>query len=59
MAITRPTRQPLLDGARALLKLGYDPAAVVTARHAGSEIVAMRRPRRAGQWTIKERDGAG
>jgi hypothetical protein len=25
MAITRPTRQPMLDGARALLALGYAP----------------------------------
>ena len=32
----------MFDGARALLALGYDPMTVVRARHAGSEIVAMR-----------------
>ena len=42
LAITRPTRQPMFDGARALLTLGYDPMTVVRARHTGSETVAMR-----------------
>ena len=49
MSITRPTRQPQLDGARALLALGYPPETIITARHAGSDIVAMQRgPGRAG-----------
>ena len=42
IAITRPTRQPRLDGARALLALGYAPETAITARHAGSDTIAMR-----------------
>ena len=42
MAITRPTRQPLLDGARTLPALGYAPETRIVARHAGSDIIALR-----------------
>lgn len=34
-AIVTGTRQPLVDGARAMLAAGYDPAAMLTMRHAG------------------------
>jgi hypothetical protein len=60
MTITRPTRQPLFDGARALLALGYDPAGAVTARHAGSDTIAMRSTiGEAAHWTIEEADRGG
>jgi hypothetical protein len=36
------SRQPLLDGARALLELGYDLNATVVMRHAGSTIDSLR-----------------
>jgi hypothetical protein len=39
-AITRFTRQPLYDGCRELLALGYSPRTVVRVRHAGT--IAMR-----------------
>ena len=35
------TRQPLLDGARALLAAGHHPDTVVVMRHAGSEVDAL------------------
>ncbi len=35
------TREPLLDGARALIAAGYHPDTIVTMRHAGSEIDAL------------------
>jgi hypothetical protein len=60
VAITRPTRQPLLDGARALVALGYPAEAVVTARHAGSAVVAMRSTvGGAARWAVEERDQGG
>ena len=36
------TRQPLLDGARHLLALGYPPDTAVVMRHAGSGIDSLR-----------------
>ncbi len=35
------TREPLLDGARALLGAGYHPDTIAVMRHAGSEIDAL------------------
>jgi hypothetical protein len=60
MAITKPTRQPFFDGARALLALGYPPETAIQSRHQGSEVVAMRSTvGEAAKWTIKERDRGG
>lgn len=60
MAITKPARQPLFDGARALLALGHDPAEVVAARHAGSDTIAMHGTLGdLARWTIEERDQGG
>src|SRR5262245_46358965 len=36
------TRQPLLDGARRLLELGYDPSLALVMRHEGRTIEALR-----------------
>jgi hypothetical protein len=59
-AITRPTRQPLLDGARALLALGYAPETRIAARHAGSTIVTVRSTvGEAARWTIEDADRGG
>ena len=35
------SRQPFLDGARALLSHGYDPAAPYNMRHANSEMLSF------------------
>jgi Fe2+ transport system protein FeoA len=40
--IVRSSRTPLLDAARRLLELGADPDAIITMRHAGSEIDSLR-----------------
>lgn len=40
--IVARTREPLLDGARALLAAGYHPDTVIVLRHAGSDINALR-----------------
>jgi hypothetical protein len=49
------TSEPLLDGARALLKRGAHPGAVVTTRHAGSPHIAMRSTvGEAARWTVQE-----
>ncbi len=39
--IVARTRQPLLDGARALLTAGYHPDTVAVMRHAGSDVDAL------------------
>jgi hypothetical protein len=58
--LTRPTRQPFFDAARALLALGYPPETIITARHCGSSIVAMRGViGELAEWTVKERDSGG
>lgn len=36
------TRQPLLDGARALLRLGFDPTTVVVLKHIGPDTECLR-----------------
>jgi hypothetical protein len=51
------TRQPFVDGARALLALGFDPATTVILKHLGSEIECLRgRLGVAARLTVKERD---
>jgi hypothetical protein len=39
--IVARTREPFLDGARALLAAGYHPDTIVIMRHAGSEVDAL------------------
>jgi hypothetical protein len=39
--IVARTRQPLLDGARALLAAGHDPDTIAVMRHAGSDADAL------------------
>jgi hypothetical protein len=39
--IIAASRQPFLDGARALLARGYDPAATYNMRHANSEMLSF------------------
>ncbi len=54
------SRQPLFDGARALVALGDPPETMIVARHQGSASIAMRSTvAEAAKWTIEERDGAG
>ena len=58
MALTKPTHQPLYDGARAMLALGYDGATVLRVRHKG--IIAMQGVLgELARWTIEERDRGG
>jgi hypothetical protein len=54
------SRQPFLDGARALLAAGVAPETVLEARHRGSAIVALRSTvGEAARWTIEESDRDG
>jgi hypothetical protein len=55
------SRQPLLDGARALLARGFDPHAMLTMRLASSAADSFRpKPiREWAKWTIAERDRGG
>ena len=58
--IVASTREPLLAGARALLKQGADPNSVVTTRHAGSDHWAMRSTiGAAAALTVVERNSGG
>ena len=58
--LPRSTRQPLFDGARALLKLGHDPERLIEVSHLGSAIVAMRATvGEAARWLIEEPDRGG
>ena len=61
VAVRHQSRQPLLDGARKLLKLGHDPSTLATIRHYGKNYDSFEpRPlRELARWTIKERDRAG
>ena len=55
------SKQPLVDGARALLAAGFDPATALTMRHDGSShdsFAPLRIGRWAG-WTYEERDNGG
>ena len=58
LALTKPTRQPLYDGARAMLALGYDPDTVVQVRHAGT-IACSGVVGELARWWIEERDRGG
>jgi hypothetical protein len=54
------SRQPLYDGARALLDLGYHPDTPLTIRHADKDpSFEPRSITELAQWTITERDRAG
>jgi hypothetical protein len=55
------SRQPLLNGARALLARGFDPDAMLTMRHAGRAYDSFHpKPLREwARWTITERDRRG
>ena len=53
--IAARTRQPLLDGARALLAAAYHPDTIAVMRHAGSEVDALRaRIGTAAQFYVEE-----
>src|SRR5580692_139103 len=39
--IVASTREPLLDGSRALLAAGHDPDTIAVMRHAGSDVDAL------------------
>ena len=59
--IVTGTRQPLVDGARALLARGFDPATPMTMRHEGKAYDSFQ-PLPIGQWagwTYEERDRDG
>lgn len=54
--IVRGTRQPLVDGARALLARGFDPATPITLRHLGRSYDSFEPLplRQWAAWTYKE-----
>jgi hypothetical protein len=54
------SRQPFLDGARALLALGLPPETVLVMRHAGSDTEALRSTiGAASRLTVQENDKTG
>jgi hypothetical protein len=53
------SRQPLLDGARALLARGFDPDAMLTIRLASSPADSFRPKPEWARWTITERERGG
>ena len=58
--LVRAIRQPLFDGARALAAEGVRAETVITARHCGSAIIAMRPTvGEASRWTVEESDRGG
>jgi hypothetical protein len=58
--LTKGTRSPLYDGARALLALGVDPGSPLTASHAGSTTVSLQSTvGEASLWSVCERDRGG
>jgi hypothetical protein len=59
--IVTKTRQPLVDGARALLAQGFDPSTPLTMRHEGKAYDSFH-PMPIGhwaKWTYKEREKGG
>jgi hypothetical protein len=59
--IVASSRQPLVDGARALLAQGFDPGKPITMRHEGKAYDSFE-PLPIGQWakwTYKERERGG
>ena len=59
--LVRATRQPLYDGARALIDQGYSPEMFVTFRHDGASHDSFK-PMKLGEaakWTVEERDKKG
>jgi hypothetical protein len=58
--IGKASKQPLFDGARALLAEGVPPEVAITTRHAGSTNVATRSAvGEASRWTNEESDTRG
>ena len=58
--LTKATRQPFFDGARALLAMGMDPGLPLAGRHEWSAIVALRSTiGEAARWAISESDRGG
>jgi len=54
------SRQPLLDGASALLADGIDPETPIVTRHAGDDFDAMRSTiGEAAKWTVQENEKVG
>ena len=55
------SRQPIFDGARALLKLGFDPESLMTARHETSNADSFdpKPIRDFAKWSVTERDKGG
>jgi hypothetical protein len=54
------TRQPFLDGCRALLATGHSPDTIAVMRHAGSSTDSLRGPiRAAAKLTVRETDDRG
>ena len=58
LSITRPTRQPLFDGARSMLALGYPATTVVRVRHKGT-IAMSGEVGELARWSVEERDRGG
>jgi hypothetical protein len=60
VVIVKASRQPLLDGARALLGLGWSPTARLTASHAGDTTAQLQSTiGEAAKWTVTESDRGG
>lgn len=58
--LRRATRQPFLDGARALLEEGISPETETVGRHRASATIALQSTvREAAKWSITERDRGG
>jgi hypothetical protein len=58
--IVASTREPLLDGSRALLAAGHDPDTIAVMRHAGSDVDALAaRIGMAAQFYVEESPWAG
>ena len=58
LSITRPMRQPLFEGARSMLALGYPATTVVQVRHKGT-IAMSGEVGELARWTVDECDRAG
>lgn len=58
--LTRATRQPFFDGARALLADGVSPDVPLISRHEGSQTIAMQSTvGEAARWSVSESDRGG
>lgn len=58
--MTKATRQPFFDGARALLAIGAAIEAPLISRHQGSQTIVMQSTvGEAARWSVSESDGGG